>query len=140
LDADRQVASQLAADWNIGYRGQARVIADNEVTAEIMRTTNLVLVGDAATNKLVSRWAERLPVRYDADGFFVLDGSAYPVDKYGILFAAANPDFPDRSLVIATGMHDRLGMLPRSPLALAAAYALVATGRGVVAIDNFRTP
>ncbi len=67
--ATRQ-AAETFADWGPNVRARWRVLADSEVTPEIMASRNLVLVGNAALNRVVARMAEKLPIRQDATGTF----------------------------------------------------------------------
>jgi hypothetical protein len=97
---------------------------------------NLVLVGDAASNRLLARWGSLLPATPDSLAF-VLDGRGYPTGKFGIVFAAANPQYPARSLVVFTAMAGRLGVFARPPLELGAAYALVGERVGLIETGNF---
>jgi pimeloyl-ACP methyl ester carboxylesterase len=131
LPDDLATARQLAAQWSARFHGAARVLPDTSVTPELLRTTNLVLVGDPSTNALLARWASRLPVRTEP-GIFTVGTSGYPLAKYGIVYAAASPEYPDRSLVVVSGMRDRLGSLPRSAFGVAAAYAVVSRTEGMI--------
>jgi dienelactone hydrolase len=136
LSDDQATALELAASWRAKYHGAAVVLPDTAVTSEMLRTTNLVLVGDSQTNQLLARWAKPLPVRYEW-GLFVIGESGYPLSKYGILFAAANPEFPARTLVVASGMLHRVDAVPRSPFTTGAGYVLVDPVQGAAQIGNF---
>jgi len=67
--AARQAAETLA-DWGPNVRARFKVLADTDVTPEIMAGQNLVLVGNAALNRVVARIADKLPLRQDASGTF----------------------------------------------------------------------
>jgi S-formylglutathione hydrolase FrmB len=136
VTAARRTAEDLAKRWRLRFAGRAPVLPDTAVTAEMLASTNLVLVGDPGSNRLLERWAPGLPVRYEPDAC-VLAGAAYPLAKFGIVFAAVNPEYPQRTLVVLSGMDDLLHHVPRSPFEVAAAYAIVARGDGRVEIGNF---
>ena len=74
-DAETTAASkagaELLADWGSAVRARWRVIADSGVTPELMASHNLVLVGTAATNRVVASLSARLPIRQDASGTYV---------------------------------------------------------------------
>jgi hypothetical protein len=134
-DADRRVAELLAEDWAGRFAGQARVLPDSAVTDAVLRSVNLVVVGDVHSNTLLERWGQRLPIRIDSLGY-VLEGRTYPGGKFGVLFAAPNPEFAGRSLVVFSGMATRLGAFARSPLLWGADYAFVSAA-GIVPAGNF---
>ena len=136
--ADLATAQQLAAEWKSKYGGAAHVLPDTAVTDSMLRTTTLVLVGDPQTNTLLARWKDRLPVHYEWQ-LCLVGKTGYPLAKFGVVFAAANPEFPDRTLVVASGMKDRIRLLPRSAFAVGAAYAVVSPEQGVVEMGNFDT-
>ena len=62
----------MLADWGPSVRAQWRVLADTEVTPDLMATHDLVLVGTAATNGVLAGLVG-LPIRQDASGTFVED-------------------------------------------------------------------
>jgi pimeloyl-ACP methyl ester carboxylesterase len=67
--AARQAAETLA-DWGPNVRARWKAIPDTEVTPELMASHNLVLVGNAALNRLVAGMADKLPIRQDATGTY----------------------------------------------------------------------
>ncbi len=136
-EADARAAEHFALEWAALFAGKARVLADNRVDATLQSTTNLVLVGDPRTNRVLEAVAPQLPVRYDGDTFTV-DGKSWNFRDAGILFAVGHPTVEGRTLVIASGMVDRLGGFARSPLKLGADYIVVNDQRQVLAIGHFR--
>jgi predicted esterase len=73
-DAETTAASRAAAerlaDWGPSVRARWRVLADTEVTADLIGTHDLVLVGTNATNRVLAGLVG-LPIRQDASGTFV---------------------------------------------------------------------
>jgi len=129
---DRGVAEQLAAEWQSRYGGGARVLADTDVTPELLQTTNLVLVGDPSTNLWLERWRDRLPVAMDSEAFVVAT-KGYPLAKYGLAYAAVAPESAQRSVVVLAGMQGgRLQLLPNTVFGFAAAYAIVNPTQGLI--------
>ncbi|MBN1387043.1 MAG: hypothetical protein JW965_01265, partial [Bacteroidales bacterium] len=75
----RMALANYAADWcyDRGWVGRVmifpRVLADNGVRQSDIETSNLVLFGTAATNSMIHKYADRLPVQLKED-----------VDDYGL--------------------------------------------------------
>jgi predicted esterase len=69
--ASRALAERLA-DWGPSVRARWRVLADTEMTAELMSKSDLVLVGTSATNRVLAGLVG-LPLRQDAAGAWVND-------------------------------------------------------------------
>ncbi len=63
-------AAEAFADWGPNVRARFAVVADTEVTPALMASRNLVLVGNAAVNRVVASLSEKLPVRQDAESTF----------------------------------------------------------------------
>jgi len=134
--ADSLVARQVAQEWQELFAGQAYVIPDSSLPAVLGRGANLVLVGDPQSNAVLGRWAGSLPVRYTATGFEVQGRSfSYPAD--GILFAAPNPEFPEHTVVVLSGMGGRLGGTTKSLLKLGADYAVIESEKHSIGIGSF---
>ena len=86
-------------------RARFKVVADTEVTPEMMAAQNLVLVGNASVNRVVARLAPRLAVRQDASG--TLAGArrvAGPNASYRL--HAANPLAPGRYVLVYGAASD----------------------------------
>src|SRR5262249_42671655 len=58
--------SRAVRQWQKHFRGYARVKDDKAVTDEDIAEHNLVLWGDPASNRLLGRIMEKLPVRWSA--------------------------------------------------------------------------
>ena len=52
--------------WRQQFRGEARVKDDTAVTDADIAAHNLVLWGDPASNKVLAKIADKLPIRWDA--------------------------------------------------------------------------
>ena len=57
----------MLADWGPSVRAKWRVLADTEVTPDLMATHDLVLVGTNATNRVLAGLFG-LPLHQDASG------------------------------------------------------------------------
>ena len=54
-------------EWRRQWRGEAQVKTDAEVTEDDIANSNLVLWGDASSNRLIARMADGLPVQWTGD-------------------------------------------------------------------------
>src|SRR5207249_9652710 len=52
--------------WHKQFRGEAMVKVDSDVSEADIAASNLVLFGDPASNKVMARIVERLPIRWNA--------------------------------------------------------------------------
>ncbi|HKO93105.1 MAG TPA: hypothetical protein VJU61_18240, partial [Polyangiaceae bacterium] len=71
---------------------------DIEVTADDIARRHLVLIGTAAQNTLVERYASRLPLQYDAEKIDFSDGSELAAKDRALGLIHYNPDAPGRLL------------------------------------------
>lgn len=98
------VQSELARaieHWRRHFRGEARVKDDLAVTDEDIATANLVLWGDAASNALISRVSDRLPVRFGANGKVILAGQRpFDAEHHTPILIYPNPLNPERYVVL----------------------------------------
>lgn len=78
------------------------VVADVDVDDAFAASHHLVLVGDAASNALLARLDEWLPIRARADGVEV-GGVLVEGTDMGAVFVYPNPEHPDRYVVVRTG-------------------------------------
>ena len=124
---DHSVAEQLAIEWRARFAGDAVVLPDTAVTSQLLRTTNLILVGDAASNAWLARWNQTLPVQ-DRGTAFVLGAETLPWSQAGVFYAAVNPEHADRTVLVAAGIAGRLVAPRRSLLTLGADYVLLESG------------
>ncbi len=120
--ARRQARAVEAATWSV-YRGPfwgrvhvfPRVLADTEVRESDLETAHLVLFGTRATNRLIERFGDRLPLHLDdATGDYGLV-YVFPVGRRYVLVSSGRPWW-------------RTGSASASPFAQAVP-ALALTGR-----------
>ncbi len=109
-EALRKAAERLA-DWGPNVRARFPVLADIAVTPETMATRNLVLVGNATLNRVVARFADKLPIRQDASGTFAGGKRVAPAAAgYRLLYP--NPLAAARYILIyGAGTPDDLGQV-----------------------------
>ena len=135
--ADKRTAEQFVQEWEAIFAGRPQILPDTAVTRELQQSTNLVLVGDPRTNRVLAAAAAQLPVHYKGDSFEV-EGTTRQFEDAGILFAVANPAAPERTFVVLSGMSERQGGPGKSLLKLGADYVVSDDRRGILAIGDFR--
>ncbi|MBW3542753.1 MAG: prolyl oligopeptidase family serine peptidase [Planctomycetes bacterium] len=99
------------ADWTLErfsrefdkwLRGRPPVVEDRELTEELIASSNLVLFGDPGSNSVMAKVLDRLPVRWDEQGFEV-NGQRYDAATHGLSLIYPNPLNPQRYVVINSG-------------------------------------
>ena len=88
--------------WRWQHRGSAILKRDVEVTDADIAGNNLILFGDTKSNKLLARFADKLPVKWDAKNVTV-GGKSWPSDKNLPMFIYPNPLNPKRYIVVNSG-------------------------------------
>jgi hypothetical protein len=115
---NEKVANWAAAEmrhavehWRKQFRGAARVKDDTAVTEEDIAAHNLVLWGDPASNKLLAKIADKLPIRWHgtsvdvgarsfASARYVVLNSGFTFREYDYLNnARQTPKLPDYAIV-----------------------------------------
>lgn len=93
-------------EWRRQFRGEAQVREDKDVTDADIAASNLVLWGDPGSNKILARIADRLPVKWTAEGIVV--GSAkYSADTHAPILIYPNPLNPKKYVVLNSGFTFR---------------------------------
>ena len=111
----REQADYAISEWVHFFRGEPLVKNDNDVSSEDVGIRNLVLFGDPSSNAIYKRIADRLPIRWRADGVVVgndkFDANHAPV------FIFPNPLNPKKYVVINSGFtfHDQSNNDMQSP-------------------------
>ena len=99
--AATKAGAEMLADWGPNVRARWRVLADTEVTPELMAKDNLVLVGNTATNRVIASLVG-LPLHQDAAGTWAGRRKvAGPGATYRLL--CPNPGVPGRLVQIYGG-------------------------------------
>ncbi len=96
--ANEQLARHFAAVRQ-GFEIDYPVVADTEVTAAQLAGKAWVLVGTPRSNAVLARLAEKLPIRFTADGVEAGDRT-YAGREVGAGFIYPNPEDPARYLVV----------------------------------------
>ena len=92
--------------WRRHFRGTAPVKQDSEVGDEDITNANLVLWGDPASNSVLAKIADRLPVSWTKSQIEA-GGKRYAPDKHAVILIYPNPLNPDRYVVLNSGFTFR---------------------------------
>jgi hypothetical protein len=84
---------RFAYEWHRYFRGELPVKDDKDVTSEDLRTSNLILFGDPASNSLIAQVLPKLPLRWTASEL-EFAGQKYPAAEHLPAFIYPNPLTP----------------------------------------------
>jgi enterochelin esterase-like enzyme len=99
----RKSAERGAHGWPLWlWRVDQAVVADSEVSAELMRDHDLVLYGTPGTNSLLTRMAASLPIRIEADAV-VAGEQRWSGPGVGTKFIYPNPLAKGRYVIVQAG-------------------------------------
>jgi pimeloyl-ACP methyl ester carboxylesterase len=85
--------------WRRHFRGEARVKDDTAVSDDDIARMNLVLWGEPASNAVLRKIADKLPVQWNEKEIVVGD-TRYPSDRHGLVLIYPNPLNPQRYVVL----------------------------------------
>ncbi len=93
--------------WRTQMRGDARVKDDTAVTDADIASSNLVLWGDPASNKVLARIADRLPIQWTAESVSLGPGRTFPSSTNALVMIYPNPLNPKKYVVLNSGITFR---------------------------------
>jgi pimeloyl-ACP methyl ester carboxylesterase len=93
-------------EWRTHFRGDVRTKVDSAVTEEDIRNYNLICFGDPASNSVIARALEKLPLTWDEERV-AFGRQSYPSATHAPVMIYPNPARPDRYLVINSGFTFR---------------------------------
>ncbi|MGV3755013.1 MAG: prolyl oligopeptidase family serine peptidase [Verrucomicrobiota bacterium] len=88
--------------WRRQFRGPAQVKDDGAISDEDIKNNNLILWGDPASNKVLAKIADKLPIKWTAKGVQVGD-KTYDATKNAPVLIYPNPLNPSKYVVINCG-------------------------------------
>ena len=111
----REQADYAVSEWVHFFRAEPRVKNDTEISADDIADNNLALFGDPSSNAVFKRIADKLPIRWRADG--VIAGSERFDTNHAPVFIFPNPLNPKKYVVINSGFtfHDQSNNDMQSP-------------------------
>jgi hypothetical protein len=80
-------------------RGDAIIKADDQITAQDIATSNLVLWGDPVSNSVLARIADKLPIRWSAD-VIQTGRDAFDSAHHALIAVYPNPLNPEKYVVL----------------------------------------
>ncbi|QJW95533.1 prolyl oligopeptidase family serine peptidase [Frigoriglobus tundricola] len=92
--------------WRNQFRGDAPVRADTEITDADIKNNNLVLWGDPASNAVLAKIADKLPIKWTEKGVQV-GTDAYEAGTHVPVLIYPNPLNPKKYVVINSGFTFR---------------------------------
>ncbi|MFA5191617.1 MAG: prolyl oligopeptidase family serine peptidase [Verrucomicrobiia bacterium] len=92
--------------WRKQFRGDARVIADTDLSDADIASSNLVLWGDPSSNKVLGKLADKLPIRWDAQSV-KLGAQSFASGHHVPVLVYPNPLNPKRYVVLNSGFTFR---------------------------------
>lgn len=101
-----QESKHAIDQWRRHFRGDARVIRDDEVNEDWVSSANLVLFGDATNNRMIAKIAASLPIRW-TDQQIAIGNAAHPSSGRVIAMIYPNPLNPRRYIVLNSGFTFR---------------------------------
>lgn len=99
---DKWVKSELehgTREWQRQFRGEAPQKKDTEIKDEDIASKNLILWGDPSSNAVLKKIAEKLPIKWSAEGVQV-GSKKYAADGHVPVLIFPNPLNPNRYVVI----------------------------------------
>ncbi len=87
--------------WRGLFRGDAPTVDDTQLTDAQITSSNLILWGDPASNAVLKRIADKLPVKWTAEGV-EFGGKKYSADHVPVLIFS-NPLNPTKYVVLNSG-------------------------------------
>ncbi|MDB6069168.1 MAG: phospholipase/Carboxylesterase [Verrucomicrobiales bacterium] len=102
---DAWVLTESAAQisrWRTLFRGDARVKTASQVTPDDIKSYNLILWGDPASNKLIAAALPKLPIQWTADSL-TANGKATPTAGHLPVLIHPSPSQNDRYIVLNSG-------------------------------------
>ncbi len=97
---------RAVTEWRRHFRGEAQVRKDVEITDVDIATSNLILWGDPGSNKILARIADKLPVKWTAEGV-VVGQQRFPANTHVPLLIFPNPLNPQHYIVLNSGFTFR---------------------------------
>ena len=102
--ADEQ--KHAITEWRRQFRGEAQVREDKAVTDADIAASNLILWGDPGSNQVLAKIADRLPIKWTADGV-ALGNEKFPAATHAAILVYPNPLNPKKYVVLNSGFTFR---------------------------------
>ncbi len=102
-DAEARL-QQFAYEWNRYWAGDLPIKDDRDVTAEDIRTKNLILFGDPGSNSLIAQILPDLPLQWGEE-YLQMAGARYDAARHtpSLIYPSPLPEANGRYVVINSG-------------------------------------
>ncbi len=91
--------ARAITEWRRHFRGDAQVRKDSEISDADIAASNLILWGDPGSNKILARIADKLPIKWTADGVIVGD-KRFAAATHAPILIFPNPLNPNKYVVL----------------------------------------
>lgn len=102
----RSELDRFVTHWRRHFRGDAIVKEDTEVSESDIRSSNLILFGDPASNKLIGQIADKLPIRWTGESVMAGD-QTFSAEHHAPALIYPSPLNPTRYVVLNSGFTFR---------------------------------
>jgi len=102
----RAESERAIEHWRRHFRGEPQVKVDRDVTEDDLARYHLVLWGDASSNQVLARVADRLPISWNATRIQANDRS-FEAEKHALISITPNPLNPKKYVVLNSGFTFR---------------------------------
>ncbi len=89
-------------EWRRQLRGEVRIKNDTDISDADIAASTLILWGDPSSNKVLAKIADKLPIKWTAQGIEV-GAKKYPADQTVPVLIYPNPLNPKKYIVINSG-------------------------------------
>jgi hypothetical protein len=96
-------AAHFRERWASAIRGDVRVKKDTEVTDDDLKKYNVLLWGDAVSNKLIAKVLPKLPITWDAKTL-TIGAKTFPAGENALAMIYPNPLSPTKYVVLNSGL------------------------------------
>lgn len=93
--AERGARGWVLWSWNL----RQQVVADTEVTEDMLQSAHVVLYGTPGSNSVLERVKDRLPIRIESDAV-VVGARRFATPDVGVRFIYPNPLAPSRYVIV----------------------------------------
>ncbi len=94
------------SEWRREFRGEAQIRRDVDISDAEIASSNLVLWGDPASNKVLARIAQQLPLKWTSE-VIVAGKNRYSAGTHAVIMIYPNPLNPNRYIVLNSGFTFR---------------------------------
>ena len=97
---------RAAKRWRTHFRGDAPMVDDSALTEEQIAASNLILWGDPASNAVIRKLVDKLPIHWEG-GNVVAGDRKFPADTHAPILIFPNPLNPKKYVVLNSGFTYR---------------------------------